>query len=201
MPILKAEDFMMEDTREEAERKILKKGMEGVKETALLFLGKANGFYKRAAKGDPNPMLVGKAIAFLSAFQDLAPLIGLKKEMYLPIVKTLWEKLGDMTVKVGENKGKVIVEHRRDPAGVKVEQEKLALAEKKVEMKEIKEARKAELVIIDERPPVDEKMIEDVSMWLSRSLGYDKKDADRRARLVYRPGATLEELITAGCRV
>jgi hypothetical protein len=195
--MLKVEDFMLEETREEAERKILKKGIDGVKEMAFGFLGKANGLYRRASRGDPNPMLVGKAIAYLTCFQDLAPVIGIKKELYLPVIKTLWEKLGEISVKVEDEGKKTIIEHRRDPAGIKVEQDKLELDKKKVEVREAK----AELTIVDDRSAVNERMIEDVSMWLHRSLGYDKKDADRRARMVYKPGASLEELISAGCRV
>jgi hypothetical protein len=194
---MKAEDFMMEETAEEKDRRILKKGLDGAKQVAYEMLGRANGLYKRALKGDPSPTLVGKAIAYLTCFMDLAKVVGIPELHYKKIVQTLYERLGDLMIKVEENSRTTIVQHRRDPEGIKIEAERVEVAKKEIVLRELQVTREAEP---KPAPPVGATTIEEMVGYL-KSLGYDKNEARMRAEKVYRPDARIEDLVAAACRV
>jgi len=208
---MNAEDFLTEETAE----KKYKKGLDSIKQHAMGFLGKAAGLYKRAAKGDPSPTLVGKAIAYLTCFQELAPELGIKREMYSKIVTDLMEKLGTLVIKIDQDSRKTIIEHRADPEKAALEQRKVELREKELEIR-VEDARKPKEAEISPEPDVhvlrveavpvapvtSEATIKEVSDWLVHSqLGYERADANRRAKLAYQPGVPVEELVVKACRV
>ena len=194
---MKAEDFMMEETAEEKDRRILKKGIDGAKQVAYEMLGRANGLYKRAAKGDPSPTLAGKAIAYLTCFMDLAKVVGIPEAHYSKIVSTLYERLGTLMIKVEENSRKTIIEHRRDPKGLEIEAKKVDVAEKTIVLRELQVTRESEP---KPPPPANAATIEEMVGYL-KGLGYDKNEARMRAERVYRPDARIEDLVAAACRV
>jgi hypothetical protein len=194
---MKAEDFMMEETAEEKDRRVLKKGLDGAKQVAYEMLGRANGLYKRAAKGDPSPTLVGKAIAYLTCFMDLAKVVGIPQDHYSKIISTLYERLGTLMIKVEESSRKTIVEHRRDPRGLEIEAERVEVAKKEVVLRELQVTREAEP---KPPPPASAATIEEMVGYL-KGLGYDRNEARMRAEKVYRPDAKIEDLVAAACRV
>jgi hypothetical protein len=195
-----ASDFMLEDTREEKERRALKKGIEGVKQVAYEILGRANGLYKRAAReNDPSPTIVGKAIAYLTCFIDLAKVLGIPATYYQKTVGELYERLGALMTKVEENSKTTIVQHRRDPEGIKVEAERVEVEKKKLELREIKVEREANPAPAPASSN-NTAMIEDMVGYL-KGLGYDKSEARKRAEIAYQPGVRIEELVAAACRL
>lgn len=201
--MLKPEDFLLEDLPDEKERKTLRKCLEGVKTVAMGLLAKALALYKRASRGDPNPMLAGKAIAYLSSFQELAPALGIKEYLYKKVVSELWEKLGKLAIHVDEHSKKTVILHKRDERGLELEAQKLEFRREARE----KACTMAEIKVEDDRPDPSalaegsENLITEAALWLERSLGYEKKDAERRARLAWKSGIRLEELVAAGCRI
>jgi hypothetical protein len=206
---MKADDFMMEETEELK----MKKQMKVARETTMGFLGKAHGLYKRAAKGDPSPTIVGKAIAYLTCFQEMAPEVGIKKDFYQKIVTQLSEKLGTLLIQIDQDSRKTIIQHRADPTKAALEQKKVELREKELDIR-IEDNRKpaATATVSDEggvhvlkveaHPIPEEAIIKEVSDWLVNSqLGYERAEAQRRAKIAYQPGVPVEELVARACRI
>lgn len=189
-------EFLLEDTEEERRLKSLSQDMDGVKQLANSYARRALNLYKRIKEDDPSPTLAGKAITFLTVFAELAKITKIKlSPMQESAIKVLTEKLGGVAIKIEEDRHKVVIEHRRDPKGIDLEKEKLAVraAEDAARSK-----RSEEIKIKEEEAEVSNKMVDDVARGL-KSLGF--KDPHRRAKLVYKEGVGLEELIVEGCRV
>ena len=207
--MISAEEFFLEDSKEEKERKNLKKGVDGAKQVAFRCLGRAHALLKRASSGDPSPTLAGRASAYLTTFMELASVLSIKPELYEKATKMLTLKIGSLLNTVSENSQKTVIEHRRDPKGLEVEMLQAELKKKELELREIKIVDRTEkpsgapLGAPEAAPAQDGSgMIREVSQWLSGScLGYDKAEAERRAKAVYRPDASLEDLIAAACRL
>lgn len=203
------DDFIMEETVE----KKYKKALDSAKTCTMGFLGKAASLYKRAMKGDPSPTLVGKAIAYLTCFQELAPEVGIKRELYTKILTDLLTGLGKLSIKVDQDSRKTIIEHRGDPEKVALETRKLELREKELEIqvqdnrkpREAQPAMEPGTIVLKvdavEIVP-EESVIKEVSDWLVGSqLKFERNDAQRRARIAYQPGVPIEELVARACRI
>lgn len=204
---MKADDFLTEESPEVK----LKKQLQTARETTMGFLGKAHGLYKRALKGDPSPTIVGKAIAYLTCFQEMAPEVGIKKDSYYKIVTMLSEKLGTLMIKIDQDSRSTIVQHRGDPTKAALELKKVELREKELELR-VEDNRKPDVSVatkdgvhvlkVEATPMPEETVIKEVSDWLVHSqLGYEKADAQRRARLAYQPGVPVDELVARACRI
>lgn len=199
--MIPAEEFFLEETKEQKERKVLRQGVDGAKHVALKFLSRAYNLWKRSAAGDPSPTLAGRASAYLTAFTELAPVVGLNPEVYGRVLKDLTVKIGALLGDVTEASQKTVIEHRRDPKGLEVEMLQAKLKERELELREIKVAeRKKEAVAAPEDDAQGK--ISEVADWLSKSmLGYDRQEAERRAKAAYRPEASIEEMIASACRL
>ena len=201
------EEFMLDDTPEAKAIKALKHTVDASKKTAFGFFAKAHGFWRRAAAGDPSPTLIGRASAYLTAFMEIAPVLGIKPEIYMKTVKELSVKIGALLQMSVENANKTVIEHRRDPKGLEIEAMQAALKKRELDIREIKVVERKETaapsgVAVSQAVPDAQARIDEVSMWLSNTaLGFDKADAARRAKAVYRPDASIEELVAEACRV
>lgn len=190
--------FLLEETKEEAERKKLKSALDRAKSVCLELLAKAHSFYQTARTEPPSPIALGRAISYLLAFKSLAPAVGISQEKYGIILSSLASKLSELSRKLEAGQKTVLVKHERDPEGVKIDKEKLEVSRKQ-------EERREEEIRIRNRtesaPNSDAMLVEDIVKALVNGLGYDRKEAHRRAVGVYRKDGTLEELIMEACRL
>lgn len=203
--MLDQEDFLLEESRDAKEKKKLKAGLEAAKIATMGFLGKAMGLYKRAAAGDSSPTLAGRATAYLMAFTEMAAALGIDRSRYEGVVTKLQEKIGALLVKVSDEAGKTIIEHRRDPKGVEVELLQARLKERELGIRELKvvdDRKDSDTAKVSGSPADVEPGVREVAIWLSNStLGYDKAEAERRARAVYQPGIPIADLVASACRL
>ncbi len=163
--------------------------------TKLVILAKEA---KEDAEGARGSFQAGMALAYFVAFKNMSTALGLDYKKY-PFVMRLFEDIKKLVPGRGEGPTKtVVVEHRRDKDGLKVEAEKVEV--RKAEVRRLEAMRGQEEEPKEETS--EDSILRDLIKALSGpTLGYPKPQAVELAKKVWRPGATLEELIGDACRV
>lgn len=69
-------------------------GLSEVRMVTLEYLTSATTLYRRIMKGEANFSLISRAVTYLDCFLKMAPVAGIKKELYIELTSSLSEKLG-----------------------------------------------------------------------------------------------------------